>query len=472
MIMKRGGKSMKGKIFVLFVFVLSLTCLLATAAFGQSEVRQYDVDSVLRNVTGGGAGTTLSTALQEAFTTNPTFLASKAEYSAARARYRKSFGALLPALNFSASASLRHVRNDGTISRFSGGSNEVVADEQKISLSQLIWDGGATMGNVAADELHADSKLKEAYNKAAEVALDATQYYLEVVRARGILELSRRNVDNHKQVLEMVSIRQRSGAGTKADVYQAEAGLAEAMSKQIHAEQSVRDAEANFANTFGALPGVLQLPGKEPSILPATIESGIGTALENNDALKAADLGIQQREKKLDSARGALLPSVSLRSSLGRSDNTSGFDESYHDASIGMYVNFTIFDGGSNRAAIAEARSLLRQAQFKREETRRAIEQDVRTAYNFMRATADLLPVLADNVDQNAKTLSSYLDQFRMGSRTLLDLLDAEKSLFVAEQALLNGKLAHTYSFYRTCLPLSTLLEVLQLEEVAKVEEE
>jgi outer membrane protein TolC len=89
-----------------------------------------------------------------------------------------------------------------------------------------------------------------------------------------------------------------------------------------------------------------------------------------------------------------------------------------------------------------------------------------------MTATGDLLPVLADNVEQNAKTLLSYFDQFRMGSRTLLDLLDAEKSLFVAEQALLNGKLANIYSFYRTCLPLSTLLEVLQLEEVAKVEEE
>ncbi len=463
---------MKGKHCVLSVIVLGLTCLLATAAFGQSEVRQYDVDSVLKGVTGGGQGATLPAALQEAFKTNPTFLASKAEYSAARAAYRKSFGELLPSLSLTASTSFKHVRNDGTINRFSGGSNDIVTDEQKLSLSQLVWDGGATTGRVDADELHADSKLKEAYNKAAEVALDATQYYLDVIRARGILELSRRNVGNHEQVLEMVSMRQRSGAGTKADVYQAEAALAEARSKHIHAEQAVRDTEANFANVFGALPGVLQLPGKESAILPATIESGIDMALENNDAIKAADLGIQQREKKLASARGALLPSISLRGSLGRADNTSGFDESYHDASLGMYLNFTIFDGGSNRATIAEARSLLRQAQFKREETRRAIEEDVRTAYNFMRATADLLPVLADNVDQNAKTLSSYFDQFRMGSRTLLDLLDAEKSLFAAEQTLLNGKLAHVYSFYRTCLPLSTLLTVLQLEEVAKVEEE
>lgn len=472
MIMKRGGKVMKRKPIVLSFVVLGLTCLLATAAFGQSEVRQYDVDSVLRNVTGGGEGTTLSKALQEAFKTNPTFLATKAEYAAARAAYRKSFGALLPSLDFAASASFRHVRNDATIERYSGGSNDLVVDDQRISLSQLIWDGGATMGRVDADGLHADSKLKEAYNTAAEVALDATQYYLEVVRARGILELSRRNVGNHEHVLKMVSIRQRSGAGTMADVYQAEAALAEARSKQIQAEQNVRDAEANFANAFGALPGVLQLPDKQPAGLPATIESGIGLALENNDAIKAADLGIQQREKELDSARGALLPSLSLRGDLGRSDNTSGFDESYNDASIGLYLKFNIFDGGSNRAAIAEARSLLRQSQFKREETRRAIEQDVRTAYNFMTATADLLPVLADNVDQNAKTLTSYFDQFRMGTRTLLDLLDAEKSLFVAEQALLNGKVAHTYSFYRTCLPLSTLLSVLDLEEVAKVEEE
>jgi len=137
-----------------------------------------------------------------------------------------------------------------------------------------------------------------------------------------------------------------------------------------------------------------------------------------------------------------------------------------------VYLNLNIFNGGATRAAVSKARSLLRQAQFKREESRRAIEEDVRTAYNFMRATADLLPVLANNVDQNRKTLSSYMDQFRMGSRTLLDLLDAETSLFNAEQTLLNGKLAHTYSYYRTSLPLSTLLSTLQLEEVVRVEEE
>jgi outer membrane protein TolC len=59
-----------------------------------------------------------------------------------------------------------------------------------------------------------------------------------------------------------------------------------------------------------------------------------------------------------------------------------------------------------------------------------------------------------------------------MGSRTLLDLLDAETSLFNAEQALLNGKLAHTYSYYRASLPLSTLLSVLQLEEAVMVDDE
>ena len=472
MITKSGGCMMKKKLLVLSSIAVGILVLSCSMVSAQGQVRDYDVDSILRNIAGAGEGTTLSRALQEAFKTNPTFLASKAEYSAARAAYRKSFADLLPSLDLGANLTFKHVRNDATIARFDTGSNDLVTDAQNLTLSQLIWDGGKTLGRVDADEFHADSKLKETYNTAAEVALDATQYYLEVIRARGIQALAERNVANHEHVLGMVTIRQRSGAGTMADVHQAEAALAEARSKWITASQNVRDTEANFANIFGVLPGVLQLPGDVLPILPATVESGIATAVENNNALKAADLGIRQREKELDAARGGFLPSISLRGGLSRSDNTAGYDQTYNDASLGVYLNLNIFNGGATRAAVSKARSLLRQAQFKREESRRAIEEDVRTAYNFMRATADLLPVLANNVDQNRKTLSSYMDQFRMGSRTLLDLLDAETSLFNAEQTLLNGKLAHTYSYYRTSLPLSTLLSTLQLEEVVRVEEE
>jgi adhesin transport system outer membrane protein len=461
---------MKKNFLVLFTVIAGIVCLAGSAALAQQQVHDYDVDSILRSVAGRGDGTTLTKALQEAFKTNPTFLASREEYAASRAAYRKTFGKLLPSLDLGANLSLRHVRNDATIARFGDGTNDIVTDAQNLTLSQLLWDGGTTSGSVEAGELHADSKLKEAYNTAAEVALDATQYYLEVIRARGILALAERNVANHEHVLGMVTIRQKSGAGTMADVHQAEASLAEARSKWITASQNVQDSEANFANIFGSLPGVLQLPGDVLPVLPATVESGISMALENNDALKAADLGIQQRQKELESAKGGFLPRISLRGALGRSDNTSGFDQTYNDASIGLYFNLNLFNGGSTRAAVSEARSLLHQAQFKREENRRAIEEDVRTAYNFMRATSDLLPVLRSNVDQNRKTLSSYFDQFRMGSRTLLDLLDAETSLFVAEQALLNGRIAQINSYYRACLPLSNLLSVLQLEEVAKIE--
>jgi len=463
---------MKKKIFVLSCAVLALISFMVPTALAQVQVEDYDVDSILRSVSTGTGSMTLTRALEDAFRTNPTVLASKADYASARAAYRKSFGSFLPSLDFTAAATLRHARNDATIVRSSGGSNDYFMDSQKLALSQLIWDGGATAGRVDADELHAGSKLRQAYNIAEEVALHASQYYLEVIRNRGILELSRRNVENHEHVLGMVTIRQHSGAGTMADVYQAEAALAEARSKQIQAEQNVHDAEANYGNVFGMLPGVLRLPESGAITLPMTVEAGITMALERNNALKAADLGVQQREKELESAEGSLLPRISLDGSLGRSDNTSGFDQTYSDASIGLFLKFNIFNGGASRAAISEARSLLHQAQFKREETRRSIEQDVRTAYNFMRATGDLLPVLGGNVTQNRKTLASYLDQFRMGTRTLLDLLDAETSLFTAEQALLNGKVANIYSFYRTCLPLSSLLSTLKLDAAVKIEQD
>ncbi|WP_192625095.1 TolC family protein, partial [Desulfomicrobium macestii] len=94
----------------------------------------------------------------------------------------------------------------------------------------------------------------------------------------------------------------------------------------------------------------------------------------------------------------------------------------------------------------------------------RQVEEDVRTAYSFYKATGKLLPVLRSLTNENAQVVSSYTDQFRMGQRTLVDLVSAQKSLFSSQQVYLNGMTAHTFSYYRLCMPVSQLMSALGVD--------
>ncbi len=420
------------------------------------------VESILNETTAPG-GLTLQAALQSAINTNPTFLSRRHAYSSSHEAYLKSFGALLPQIDFVANGGYQVVRNDTTIATMSGGQGDTWTDEMRVVMSQLIFDGGLTSAKVEADKHLSHSRKEELFNTAEDVGLTATQHFMEVIRHRALIELCERNIAEHAAILDLTRVRLDSGGGTQVDVNQAQASLEEARSRLVQASQGLEDAEAGYLKVFGTAADRLAMPERPVGAIPRTAEDGVALAMSTNRALKAAHLAILQKESEVVSAKGRHMPKLHFKVSGGRSDNTGGYSENYHELSAMLQVSLNLYSGGSDVAAIREAKSDRLKALAETEEVRRKVEEDVRTAYSFHKATGDLLPVLRDLTDENARIVDSYADQFRMGKRTLLDLVSAQKSLFSSQQVYLNAMTAHAFSYYRICMPLSSLLSTLNV---------
>jgi outer membrane protein, adhesin transport system len=451
---------------VLLVVCISPAVVRAKGAQGDSAGAQpgvsgaADVDSMLSKVVSDN-GVTLQSAIQAAMENNPTFLGSKHAYSSSHEAYLKSFGALLPQVDFVARGGYAAIRNDTTIAMYSDELGKEWSNEMRVVLSQLIFDGGLTSSKVEADKLLSQSRKEELFNTVEDVGLTATQYFMEVIRNRALLELCENNITQHAGILELTRVRLDSGGGTEVDVNQAEASLEEAKSRLVQARQNLADAEAGYLKLFGSKADKLVMPERPVQAIPQSIEEGIALAMDNNRALKAARLAILQKESEAESAKGLYMPKLHANLSGGRSENTGGYEQYYHDVAAMLQVSFNLYNGGSDQAAIREAKSEASKAVQDAEEVRRSVEENVRTAYNFHQATGSLLPILRDLTNENADIVVSYADQFRMGKRTLLDLVSAQKSLFSAQQVYLNAMAAHTFSYYRICMPISALMDTL-----------
>jgi adhesin transport system outer membrane protein len=453
--------------------VLLLVCLAPAAAWAQSDepsgpgaasslTGAVGVESVL-NETAASDGLSLQSAIQSAIKTNPVFLSRRHAYSSSHEAYLKSFGALLPQIDFVAKGGYQVVRNDTTIATMSGEQGDTWTDEMRVVLSQLIFDGGMTSSKVEADKYLSQSRREELFNTAEDVGLTATQHFMEVIRNRALIELCERNIAEHSGILDLTRIRLDSGGGTQVDVHQAEASLEEARSRLVQARQGLADAEAGFLKVFGSGAARLAMPQRPVQAIPGTPEEAVAVAMGNNRALKAARLAILQKESEVASAKGRHMPQLHFKASGGRSDNTGGYSQNYHDLSAMLQVSFNLYSGGSDAAAIREARSDRLKTLAETEEVRRKVEEDVMTAYSFHKATGDLVPILRSLTDDNARVVSSYADQFRMGKRTLLDLVSAHRSLFSSQQVYLNAMTAHAFSYYRICMPMSTLMTALNV---------
>jgi adhesin transport system outer membrane protein len=452
-------------LFTILVICVSPAVLKATAQEGGDGARldfsgSAHVESTL-NKAAADDGISLRDAVQTAMESNPTFLARKHAYSSSHEAYLKTFGALLPQVDFAVRGGYAAIRNDTTSAMYSGEIGKEWSNDMRVVLSQLIYDGGLTSSKVEADKYLVQSRKEELFNAAEDVGLTATQYFMEVIRNRALVELCETNIDRHADILELTRVRLNSGGGTQVDVNQAEASLEEAKSRLVQARQGLADAEAGYLKLFGSKADKLAMPGRPAQAIPQSVEEGIALAMDNNRALKAARLAIQQRESEAASANGLYAPRLQATLSGGRSDNTGGYEQNYHDVAAMLQVSFNIYNGGSDRAAIREAKSEVSKAQQDAEEVRRLVEENVTTAFNFYQATGNLLPILNDLANENADIVVSYADQFRMGKRTLLDLVSAQKSLFSAQQVYLNAMAAHTFSYYRICMPISALMSTL-----------
>lgn len=430
-----------------------------------NDINEMNMNLVLEGLKIRSSKTTsLKDALAKAIQNNPTFLAAKASQEASSAAYEKDFGALLPDLDLVVDGSLKNMRNDTTISRYTSGENDVATNREDLILSQLLWDGGATTGKVDASQLNAESSREQVFNTGEEVILKATQQYIDVLRYKGLHELSLQNVKTHRNIVSLTQDRYQSGVGNMADVAQAEASLSEANARALNAEQNLDEAKAAYARLFGAEVGHISIPDLPLDSLPLSLDDARAIAMNSNAAIKAAALGVQKREKEVSAAQGQFFPRVSLDATTGRSDNTGGYTRSYYDNSLGLNVNWNIFNGNSDTAHVTETKAQLREAQQKHEEIRRSIDEEVRNCWNFLLTTKSLIPELRNSVAMNEEALANYIAQFRLGRRTLLDVLSAEKTLYSAQQTLLNAYLANTYAHYRILMPLTRLAQTMNLD--------
>jgi outer membrane protein, adhesin transport system len=467
--MKRDYGLVCSVIATVFLCIAPLDSLAQTIS-ANPALGSRGVESVLQSASAGGMS--LKEAIQASLDSNPRFLSTRYSYSASQDAYRRAYGALLPSLDFMARGGHAIVRNDTTIARYDDKEGNEWTNEQRLVLSQLIHDGGLTSSNVASQQYHSESKLEELLNTAEDVALTATQSFIEVIRHRALVELCKRNIDEHARILELTRIRLENGGGTEVDVTQAEASLEEAKSRLIQARQGLEDAESAFANVYGAAPGALAMPEPPTQAIPGDVDSALSLAMESNRALKAAHKAILQREKEVLSARGRYTPQFLGKIAGGRSNNTGGYPQKYQDLSAYVEMNFNLYRGGIDQAGIRQAENERLKTKQEAEDVRRTVEENVRNAYSFHKATSDLLPVLRDIADENAKLVVSYADQFRMGRRSLVDLVGAQKSLFSSQQVYLNGMAAHNFSYYRILMPLSRLTTTLRVEIPAAASDE
>jgi outer membrane protein, adhesin transport system len=339
-------------------------------------------------------------------------------------------------------------------------SQEITRGGARLTLTQVLWDGLATRDAVTRAGHERLGRWFELVEASEQTALDAARAVYDVQRQRKLVALAEDNLMHHQQAANKLESRVRAGVGRGVDLDQARARQALAEANRDTEVSNLHDVAARYQRIVGEAPaadmGAIELLRGG---LPSSADDAVQQALSRSAAIAAGIEGVRAARASHAASRSALQPQVSARASVAGGKNLGGVEDRKADASVELLLNWNLFNGGADSARIREQEQAVRQAMDARDKACRDARQNAMIAFNDATKLSVQLNTQSRNSAAIERARDAYRQQFDIGQRSLLDLLNAENEAYTARRALTNLVYDRAIAYART-LAASTQLNV------------
>lgn len=394
--------------------------------------------------------------IQQSIVSNPQVNAAWANFSATGSDVRVAQGNYLPSIDVSAGVGRRDQQNDGR-----GSYN---SDFAELTLTQMVFDGFATRSEVERLDRTRLIAYFELLGASENIALETFQAYLDVMRFREMVRLAQDNYREHRRVFSQIEERALSGAGRGVDLAQISGRLALAESNLMTEASNLHDVTARYQRLVGQLPPQNMTPA--PSLaadLPADVGQAIQMAFQGNPEFHAAIENIAAQRAVQSAERAAFMPRLDIQGRTGTNNQDDAISGRRDEHSIQLVASMNLYRGGSDSAAFDAATTRIEQAVNQREVACTNVRQTTQIAYNDTQRIGEQLRYLNDHRQSIDRVRGAYQQQFDIGQRTLLDVLDSENEFFEASRAYANAEFDLTLAQARTLAAMGQLMQTLEV---------
>jgi outer membrane protein len=332
------------------------------------------------------------------------------------------------------------------LTRTGGGNGRNVS--AGADLSYPFFTGGRVRNSVRAANARVEAGRADLRATEGDVFTEAVGAYMDVIRDRSIVTLNRNQVRVLETNLQASRDRFEVGDLTRTDVAQSEARLSLARANLATAQGQLRGSEENYRRVIGILPDDLEPPPPLPP-LPTSPEQAVDIALANNPDLEA--IGQQARAAGFDVrvTRSERLPTVSAVTNgtfvnyLGSAEEqfgVPGVANTQTSAGVGVQARVPLYQGGLVGARVRQSQAIQSQLLEQGIAIERGVVAQTRAAFASYRAALESIEANQTAVEANTLALEGTRAEQSVGTRNVLDVLNAEQELLNSQVALVTAR--------------------------------
>jgi outer membrane protein len=392
---------------------------------------------------------TLSEALASAYSSNPTLRAERARQRGTDEQVPQALSGWRPT-----------VTAQGTVAQTWSDTNVTPKSENTpanvtISLSQPIFRGFKTVNGTLQAEANVQAGRQNLLSVEQDILFQGIQAYMNVIRDRQIVALRQKNVNVLRQELNAANERFKVGEITRTDVAQSRARLAQAQAEVASATATLAASVANYENVIGHKPGSLKYP--RIAKLPRSLDAAQAAALEINPNILAAAYVEEAANHNIKVVKGDLLPELDVTASATVTDDPGSGVERSNSEQIEGVLTVPLYEAGRVYSAVRESKQIASQRRLEVIEAGRAVRENVSTSWHLLESARQAVQADKVQVSANQLALDGVRQEYLVGSRTTLDVLDAEAELVTARIALVSVERDQVVSAYQILGSVGTL---------------
>lgn len=378
---------------------------------------------------------------------NPELSSAQAEYMATHRSQIVTFSNMLPQATAFASQTYHKVGEDDPDFVY----DEYEDDNFGLRVSYDLFTSGKNLNAYRSKRADVRAQGHRRDGTEQNVLLDAVTSHFDVLRDTAVLALNEKNLDVLDRQLRAVKDRFEVGVVTRTDVAQSEARFAGARSSLIAAQTALQASRAFYERTVGVPAMGLTNTSSLPE-LPATLDDATAIARSESPILNAAREGARGAKLTAYSQIGAALPQVKIAGTYTRYDNQTPIAnvrlEEGEVYEVSATVTVPIFTGFRNAATISAARYAASALTQSVHATANVVDERVIVAWHTNLAANAVITARNEQIKASEIALEGVRQENSLGTRTTLDVLDAEQALLDARVDLVRAQRDQSVAAY------------------------
>ncbi|MBT4007008.1 MAG: TolC family outer membrane protein [Rhodospirillales bacterium] len=382
-------------------------------------------------ISNAGAETIIES-LAKAYATNPELLSQRAALRAVDEEIPQALANWKPTIEITGETGVEQVdSNTSTATRH--------PKTGTLSITQPLFRGFRTLSETRRAKARVASQQANLHATEQSLLIKAVGAYMNVVRDKAVLELNQRNERRVARQLQAAKDRFQVGEITQTDVAQAEARHAGAKADLIRAQGTYVSVIANYKRIIGDAPGTLKQPTLKLE-LPSNSEEAISLAENINPNVIQAHYNVLSAEHNIGLIRGELFPELELEGTYTKEENTSSSVTKRDTAELMAKLTIPLYQAGDVYSRLRASKETAIQRREELDNAKRVAIEGAATSWIKLQTARAIVDSFRAEVRANKIALDGVQREALVGSRTVLDVLDAEQELLDSRVSLVRSE--------------------------------